>query len=124
MDPLSDMLTRIRNAYAGRLTSTSAPYSKIKLEVARLLSRRGFVGEVTSDDREIKISLKYDHDVPAIESISRVSRPGLRVYRRAEDFKRVRGGLGFLVVSTSQGLMTGDDARKKRIGGEVLAEVY
>lgn len=126
MDPISDMLTRIRNAYSSRQASTTVPYSKLKLELAKILKTQGFIGEfeASKDKRIIMITLKYDRGLPAAENLRRISRPGLRIYRRASDFKRVRGGLGISIVSTSRGLMTGENARKNRLGGEVLAEVY
>jgi small subunit ribosomal protein S8 len=125
-DPVADMLTRIRNGYMSRLSSVKIPYSKLKMELARVLSSQGLVGEVKEDDkrREMVVELKYDAGQPAIEHIKRVSKPGLRVYQKSKKLRRVRGGLGLLVVSTSKGLMTGDEARKNKLGGEVVAEVW
>jgi small subunit ribosomal protein S8 len=125
-DSISDMLTRIRNAYLGRLTETSIPYSKMKLELAKLLSEKGFIGEVKvgQDKHSIEVSLRYVDGVPTLQKLRRVSRPGLRVYSKALGMKKVRGGLGMIVVSTSQGLMSGYEARKKHLGGEVIAEVF
>ncbi len=125
-DPIADMLTRIRNAYMSRLTSTSVPYSKVKVELAKLLQTRGMVGEVSVDDAThlITIALKYDQGEPSIIHLKRVSRPGLRVYDQAKNFRKVRSGLGMMVISTSKGLMSGEQARKSKLGGEVIAEVW
>lgn len=123
-DPIADMLTRIRNAYAAKLGEVSVPYSRVKEDLAKLLSRQGRVGEVKKDGFKIKITLNYASGEPAISSIKRISKPGLRVYRKSRDIRRVRSGLGLIVLSTSRGLKTGDEARKEKLGGEVIAEVW
>ena len=125
-DPIADMLTRIRNAYASRLPETSIPYSKVKVELAELLSRRKLIGKVTvnKDKYEIIVGLLYQDGAPALLHLKRISRPGLRVYKKISDVRRVRSGLGTVVISTSRGLMTGEEARKAKMGGEVLAEVW
>lgn len=125
-DPIADMLTRIRNAYASRLLETSIPYSKVKVELAELLSRRKLIGKVTvnKDKYEIVVGLLYQDGVPALLHLKRISKPGLRVYKKISQVRRVRSGLGTVVISTSQGLMTGEEARKAKMGGEVLAEVW
>lgn len=125
-DPIADMLTRIRNAYASHLATTSVPYSKVKEELAKLLKGRGLVSEVKIDKDEFKIdlALKYENGQPAVNHIRRISRPGLRVYHKSKSIRRIRGGLGLVVISTSKGLMTGDEARKNKLGGEVIAEVW
>lgn len=125
-DHVSDMLTRIRNAYAARLTEVTIPYSKMKLELAKLLSAKGVLGEVKADEKNYKIvvTLTYSGVTPALEHIGRISKPGLRVYGKARNIRRVRSGLGFVIISTSKGLMTGDEARKNKLGGEVIAEVW
>lgn len=125
-DPIADMLTRIRNAYMARLASTVVPYSKIKLELAKLLSKRGFVGRVTYADgsREFKIALNYNGDKPALEHVKRISSPGVRVYIKSQNLRRVRSGLGVTLISTSKGIMTGDEAKAKKLGGEVIAEAW
>ena len=125
-DPIADMLTRIRNAYMARLASTVVPHSKIKLELAKLLSKRGFVGRVTYTDgsREFEIALNYNGDKPALEHVKRISSPGVRVYIKSQNLKRVRSGLGVTLISTSKGIMTGDEAKAKKLGGEVIAEAW
>lgn len=125
-DSIADMLTRIRNGYAVGLAEVAVPYSRMKEELAKLLSSRGLVAAVSTDKekRSITISLAYTDGRPALTSIRRVSRPGLRVYEKARNIRRVRRGMGTVIVSTSQGLMMGEEARKNKLGGEVLAEVY
>lgn len=125
-DPISDMLTRIRNSYLSRGGEVSIPYSKLKAELAKLLVREGLLRSVNvaSDKKTLTVSLKYDSGIPAVQSLRRISKPGLRVYQKAASLRPVRRGLGILVLSTNRGLMTGEDARKRKLGGEVLAEVY
>ncbi|HEU4618150.1 MAG TPA: 30S ribosomal protein S8 [Gammaproteobacteria bacterium] len=126
-DPISDMLTRIRNAQTARKPSVSMPASKQKLAVARVLEAEGYVGAVSSQEdggkRTMTVELKYYQDQPVIERIVRVSRPGLRVYKRASDIPQVQGGLGIAIVSTSAGVMTDRQARAGGHGGEVLCVV-
>ena len=126
-DPISDMLTRIRNAQTARKPSVTLPASKQKLAVAKVLEQEGYIGSVTSDDVDGKatltLELKYYQDQPVIERIERVSRPGLRIFRSADDLPVVQGGLGVAIVSTSQGVMTNVQAKAKGHGGEVLCIV-
>jgi small subunit ribosomal protein S8 len=126
-DPISDMLTRIRNAQAVRKTAVSMPASKLKAALAQVLKDEGYIDgfAVRENDGkpEIEISLKYYAGRPVIEKIERVSRPGLRIYRGREDIPRVMNGLGIAIVSTSKGLMTDRKARATGIGGEVLCIV-
>ena len=126
-DPISDMLTRIRNAQMAEKTMVSMPSSKIKAAIAKVLQDEGFVEGfkvVASDGKPLlEIGLKYYADRPVIEKIQRVSRPGLRVYKGSEDIPRVMNGLGIAIVSTSKGLMTDRKARANGIGGEVLCIV-
>jgi small subunit ribosomal protein S8 len=126
-DPISDMLTRIRNAQAVRKTTVSMPSSKLKAALAQVLKDEGYIDgfAVRPQDGkpEIEISLKYYSGAPVIEKIERVSRPGLRIYRGRDDIPRVMNGLGIAIVSTSRGLMTDRKARASGIGGEVLCIV-
>ena len=126
-DPISDMLTRIRNAQMAEKTMVSMPSSKIKAAIAKVLQDEGFVEgfKVVANDGKplLEIGLKYYADRPVIEKIQRVSRPGLRVYKGSEDIPRVMNGLGIAIVSTSKGLMTDRKARANGIGGEVLCIV-
>lgn len=126
-DPVSDMLTRIRNAQrAGRLDVTM-PASKLKLAVANVLEQEGYVASVAVEGEApkttLRIELKYFDNEPVIEHIERVSRPGLRRYAAARDLPRVHGGLGIAIISTSQGVMTDRQAREQGRGGEILCIV-
>jgi len=128
-DPIADMLTRIRNGLQARHQKVDIPASKLKTEVARILKEEGYVHGYQRGDVDgrpvLTVLLKYG---PAgeevITSIDRVSRPGYRVYVGSTDIPRVLGGLGINILSTSTGLMTGQSARKKGVGGEILCEVY
>ena len=126
-DPISDMLTRIRNAQAVRKTTVKMPSSKLKTAIAQVLKDEGYIEgfAVRPNDGkpEIEIDLKYYAGQPVIEKIERVSRPGLRIYRSRDDIPRVMNGLGIAIVSTSKGLMTDRKARATGIGGEVLCFV-
>lgn len=125
-DPIADMLTRIRNASAVRQAEVMVPYSQLKSKIAELLKNEGFITGIQTDEsnRMLTLSLRYMDEQPVITSIKRISRPGCRIYRGFQELPRVRQGLGFLVVSTSSGLLTDREAREKKIGGELLFEVY
>ncbi|HOC44739.1 MAG TPA: 30S ribosomal protein S8 [Thermoanaerobaculales bacterium] len=128
-DPISDMLTRIRNATTVRHDRTDVPASKMKLEIAKILKQEGFIRTFKQLEEGpqgmIRIYLKYAEDgEPAIHGVRRVSTPGRRVYRRADDLPKVRNGLGVAVVSTNRGVLTDEQARGLRVGGEVLCEVW
>ena len=126
-DPISDMLTRIRNGQKARKVSVSMPASKAKEAVARVLKDEGYIMDYAVDGegaaKQLNVELKYFEGVPVIEKIQRASRPGLRVYRGKEDLPKVLGGLGVAIVSTSAGVMSDRQAREKGIGGEVLCVV-
>ncbi len=126
-DPLSDMLTRIRNAQMVGKTEVTMPSSKLKVSVAKVLENEGYVGKQTvSGDTKpsLTIELKYFEGKPVIAEIARASRPGLRSYAGKDSLPSVRSGLGIAVVSTSQGVMTDRAARAAGIGGEVLCTVF
>jgi small subunit ribosomal protein S8 len=126
-DPISDMLTRIRNAGRALLPAIELPHSNIKENVANVLKQQGFVTEVSVDSKplkKLKIKLKYDGKKPVIEGLKRISKPGLRKYVGAAKIPRVRGGLGVAIVSTSEGVMTDVQARKKNLGGELLCYIW
>jgi small subunit ribosomal protein S8 len=126
-DPISDMLTRIRNAGRTRLPHATIPHSRMKESIARLLQREGYVADVAIEGKPfktIKIKLKYTGRKCVIEGLRRVSSPGLRRYMGATEIPRVLGGLGVSILSTSEGIMTGTQARQKNVGGEVLCEVW
>ncbi len=127
-DPITDMLNQIRNALAVQKPEVLVPLSKIKYEVARILSAEQLVGEikktVKGKGKMLKIVLKYDQDIPAISGMRRISKPGQRIYAKTSEIKRVRGGYGISIVSTSKGLMTNKEARKQKLGGEIICEIW
>ena len=124
-DPVADLLTRVRNAAGARHETVSVPMSRMKAEVARILRDEGFIsGFEQPNARELVLRMKYVGKLPAVSGLRRISKPGLRVYARKSEMPRVLGGLGVVIVSTSSGLMTGREAQRKGLGGEVLAYVW
>ncbi len=125
-DPIADMFTRVRNGQAARKVAVKMPSSKVKVAIAELLKNEGYITDyVVSGDvkKELEVTLKYFQDKEVIDSIQRVSRPGLRVYKGRADLPKVLGGLGVAIVSTSKGIMTDRAARKAGMGGEILGYV-
>lgn len=126
-DPISDMLARIRNANRALLPTVDVPHSKLKESLAGILKREGYINDFALEakpHKTIRLKLKYQGKRSVIEGLRRVSTPGLRRYVGATEIPRVRGGLGVAVVSTSEGLMSGGQARKKNLGGELLCYVW
>src|SRR5439155_1383454 len=124
-DPVADLLTRVRNAAGARHETVSVPTSRMKAEVARILRDEGFIsGYEQPNARELVLRMKYVGKLPAVSGLRRISKPGLRVYARKTEMPRVLGGLGVAIISTSSGLMTGREAERKGLGGEVLAYVW
>jgi small subunit ribosomal protein S8 len=128
-DPVADMLTRIRNAISARHQKVDIPASKLKLEIARILKEEGYVSNFKATEEEghkvLRIYLKYSNSNEAvISNVNRVSRPGCRVYVRRTEIPRVLGGLGINILTTPRGVMTGRQARKQGLGGELLCEVW
>ena len=127
-DPLSDMLTRIRNSQLAGHAVVRMPESKLKIAVARVLKQEGYISEFKKEDSASKnnltIDLKYYNGKPVIAEIKRISRPGLRQYVNSNNLPKVRGGLGIAVISTSKGVMTDRSARSAGVGGEVLCTVF
>lgn len=128
-DPISDMLTRIRNATAVHKDTVSVPYSKMKHSLAEVLSKEGFIGAVTvqgstAPTKTIEIALKYVGDEPVIIGIKRVSKPGQRIYAPVDDIPRANGGMGITILSTPKGIMSDREARKQKAGGEVLCQIW
>ena len=127
-DPISDMLTRVKNGYMAKLSTVSLPWSKQKAIIAEVLAKNGFLGSVESKEEEgrkvLVLNLKYDHKEPALSGIKRVSRPSLRIYSTKTTLPKVLGGIGMAIISTSKGVMTDKEARKASIGGEVICEVW
>lgn len=128
-DPIADMLTRIRNAYAAKHQKVDVPLSKLKIEIARILKEEGFINNFKvigeGPRRNIRVYLRYGQKgEQVITSLERVSRPGCRVYVGSQTVPKVLGGLGINILSTSRGLMTDRRARRERVGGEILCRVY
>jgi small subunit ribosomal protein S8 len=126
-DPIADMLTRIRNAQQALLPTVEMPYSRLKERIAQILKREGYLHDVSVEGkavRSLKLKLKYEGRRRIIEGLRRVSKPGLRRYVGAGEVPRVRGGMGIAILSTSQGVMTGTQARKSHVGGELLCYVW
>jgi len=126
-DPISDMLTRIRNAQAAGKRNVTMPASKMKTSIAKVLKSEGFIADhsVTNDIKpELTVTLKYFEGAPVIEKVQRVSRPGLRIYKGKDELPKVLNGLGIAIISTSSGVMTDKQARANGFGGEVICTVY
>ena len=127
-DPIADMLTRIRNANQMRYTEVEVPASKIKEDIARILKDEGFIADYKIKEEKVQntivLTLKYADKQRVITGLKRISKPGLRVYAKANEMPQVLNGLGIAIVSTSKGVMTGKEAKSKSLGGEVLAYVW
>ncbi len=126
-DPISDMLTRIRNGQKARKVSVSMPASTVKVGVAKVLQDEGYITDFETSgqgaEKTLSVELKYFEGTPVIEKVQRVSKPGLRIYRGKDDLPKVLGGLGIAIVSTSAGVMSDRQAREQGIGGEVICVV-
>ncbi len=127
-DPISDFLTRIRNGAAARHAQVEAPSSKMKYAIAKILEREGFLENVSEkadgSHKVLTVGIKYNGKEPVLRAVKRVSKPGGRVYRGAGELPRVLSDIGIAIVSTSAGIMTNKDARRRKLGGEVLCEIY
>lgn len=128
-DPIADMLTRVRNASQSRHPIVDVPFSNMKLALAKILVQEGYISghDIRKEGNRsfLRLQLKYDAQRrPVVNGLRRVSRPGLRVYAGMDDIPRVLGGMGTVVVSTNRGIMTGKEARRRHLGGELLAEVW
>jgi small subunit ribosomal protein S8 len=126
-DPISDLLTRIRNGQRALRPSVEVPHSRLKESIAHLLKREGYLQDVSVEGKvlkTLKLRLKYEGKKGVIEGLRRLSRPGLRHYVGATEIPRIRGGMGTAVLSTSRGIMTGNQARKNNLGGELLCSVW
>ncbi len=126
-DPIADMLTRIRNASAVKKTEVEIPFSKMKWAIVQILLESGFINKaekIEENHGAIKISLKYNNKISAITTIQRISKPGRRLYVKSESLPKVRNGLGIAIISTPQGILTNLEAKKRKIGGEIICEVY
>lgn len=127
-DPISDFLTRIRNAASAGQQEVFVPFSKMKSELSRILQEEGYLWsyevDTTGAHPRLKLKLKYQGKAPVVRSLTRISKPGLRKYVSCDEIPRVLGGLGISILSTSRGIMTGARARKAKVGGELLAQVW
>ena len=128
-DPIADMLTRIRNANTALHPQVSMPSSKLKEEIAKILASEGYVDSYKVEEakvgQKLTVTLRYSNDRDRVlKGVRRISRPGHRIYKGAQDIDRVRGGIGVSIVSTSDGLLTDREARRRNVGGEVLCEVW
>jgi len=126
VDPIADMLNRIRNAQMAGKPEVSIPFSNLKFNIAEIMEKNKFIdkAEKKGRKRSIDIILKYDNKMPAISSLKKVSKPGQRIYLSFKEIKPVRDGYGIAIISTSKGLITDKEARKQKLGGEVLCEVW
>ena len=129
IDPIGDMITRIRNAQMRLLTSVNIPNSKFRAKILEVLKHEGYISDfkLVTNDKKISIlsvNLKYADGLPVIKEIKRISKPGRRIYARADSISKIQNGLGLSIVSTSKGIMTDNDARNKKIGGEIICKVF
>jgi len=128
MDPITDMLNRIKNAQAVLHPQLEIPYSQLKYEIAKLLEKKGFIAKVSKvgkkEKKFIEIVLKYDNKVGAISGLRKISKPGQRIYLPARKIRKIKGGYGIAIISTSHGLMTDKEAKKQKLGGEILCEIW
>lgn len=127
-DPIADMLNRIKNAQVVGHLTVEMPFSNLKYEIAKILERKGFVEKIEKKGRKAKktmeIVLKYNDKAPAVLGVKRISKPGQRIYLASSRMKKIKEGYGMAIVSTSQGLMTDREAKKQKLGGEVLCEIW
>ena len=128
-DPIADMITRIRNAQLRALNKVSIPNSKFRAKILDVLKEEGYISDYKfltdkKNKGSLLVDLKYSNGQPVIKEISRVSKPGRRIYTRAESIPKIKNGLGIVIVSTSMGIMSDNDARSKNIGGEIICRVF
>ena len=129
VDPIGDMITRIRNAQMRSLSSVKIPGSKFRASILDVLKKEGYISDYkfltdVKDKNSLTVSLKYDNGNPVIKEIKRVSKPGRRIYAKADSIPTIQNGLGLAVVSTSKGIMSDNDAKNKNIGGEIICRVF
>ena len=128
-DPIADMITRIRNGQLRKLNTVSIPNSRLRAKILDVLKDEGYISNYKilsekQDNKSLIVDLKYNNGIPVIKDIARVSKPGRRVYARANSIPKIKNGLGIAIVSTSMGIMSDNDARSKKIGGEVICRVF
>jgi len=124
MDPVANMLVSVKNGYLAKKTQVSVPFSKFKYEIAKVLESEKFVAKVAKGNNQILIDLSYEDGKPKITDIKRVSKLGLRVYEKNKNLKKIKGGRGILIITTPKGLMTGEQGKAKKLGGEVICRVW
>ena len=124
MDPVADMLTIIRNGYMAKKPEVKVRFSKFKNEIAQVLQKSGYITKVTADPKTLTIVLTYEDKKSKINEIKRISKVGLRVYTTAAQISKVKGGLGTYIISTSSGVMNGEDAKNNKLGGEVICRIW
>tara|TARA_Y100000590_G_scaffold84921_1_gene94897 strand:- start:19013 stop:19411 length:399 start_codon:yes stop_codon:yes gene_type:complete len=129
IDPIGDMITRIRNAQMRLLNKVSIPNSKFRAKILDILKQEGYISDykfLTNKDNKgsLSVDLKYNNGMPVIKEIKRISKPGRRIYAKAESIPKIQNGLGLAIVSTSKGIMTDTDARTKKVGGELICKVF
>ena len=129
VDPIGDMITRIRNAQMRLLSSVKIPSSKFRVKILEILKQEGYISDYkllsgVDEKNSISVDLKYNNGIPVIKEIKRVSKPGRRIYAKATSIPKIQNGLGLAIVSTSKGIMTDDDARNKNVGGEIICRVF
>ena len=123
-DPISDMLTRLRNGHHALHREVVIPKSKLKVSIAEILKEEGYISQYTEDESNITVTLKYTNGKPNILGLKKISKPGRRVYVGSTDIPRVQNGLGICIISTSHGILEGSDAQEKNVGGELLCEIW
>tara|TARA_B100000965_G_C19543450_1_gene736642 strand:- start:667 stop:1056 length:390 start_codon:yes stop_codon:yes gene_type:complete len=129
MDPIGDLFTRIRNGQMRSLDTIKVPASKFRLKILEVLKSEGYINNFLVEDnknnkKDLKVNLKYYEGLPVIKEIKRISKPGRRVYSRASSIPKIQNGLGLAILSTSKGIMSDTEARKKNIGGEIICKVF
>ena len=124
MDPIADMLVAVKNGYMAKKTEVSIPYSRFKEKVIKVLEKENFVGDVEKKDKSLQVKLLYKGHQPNLTQIKKISKPSLRVYSKGKRIKTIRGGKGLIIISTSKGVMSGKEARKKGLGGELICQVW
>lgn len=123
-DPVGDLLARLRNAVLGKKREITAPYSRLREGIGKVLLKEGYLREVKREKGNLRFSLVYQKRRPRVSGVKNISRPGVRVYRKVKDIKEPLGGAGITIVSTSKGIMSSREAKKKGLGGEILGEVW
>ena len=124
MDPVADTLVIIKNGYLAKKREVLVPFSKFKFEIAKVFEKEKFIDSVKKEDKKIKMNLSYPDNTPALSDVKRVSKLGLRIFVKSKNIPQIRGGRGMVVISTSKGVMTGKDAKSKKIGGEIICKVF